>query len=191
MYLATDIDGQKQFRVCVRIVELDWCARVAAPQKIAHQPNKMLQPRILVDSSPNHKLSLTKNLSISTKTNNKVNTGNTMWSCNKTKNSISATSNNSNNTTTITTTTAATAANRLTARCARKNSSNGCGSQQRNYSAAMALNVTSSIHNLATFIILAVTLYSTTLCMAQLSGEYRKQAHALFSFLRTLFSISL
>lgn len=39
-----------------------------------------------------------------------------------------------------------------------------------------AINITSllSLHNLATFLILAITLYSTTICMAQFSGEYMK-----------------
>lgn len=34
-----------------------------------------------------------------------------------------------------------------------------------------AINISSSIYNLATFLILAITLYSTTLCMAELSGK--------------------
>lgn len=46
-----------------------------------------------------------------------------------------------------------------------------------------ALNITSSmsLHNLATFLILAITLYSTTICMAQLSGEYMKKKILFYS----------
>lgn len=42
-----------------------------------------------------------------------------------------------------------------------------------------ALNITSSIYNLATFLILVITLYSTTLCMAQLSGKYFSLSQSL------------
>lgn len=51
--------------------------------------------------------------------------------------------------------------------------------------ASPALNITSSLslHNLATFLILAITLYSTTICMAQLSGEYMTK---LVSFHRSV-----
>lgn len=49
-----------------------------------------------------------------------------------------------------------------------------------------AINITSSIHNLATFLILAITLYSTTLCMAQLSGKCSLLSHPLWFFFRTI-----
>ncbi|XP_031622419.1 uncharacterized protein LOC116340210 isoform X3 [Contarinia nasturtii] len=43
----------------------------------------------------------------------------------------------------------------------------------RRFTSTRALNISSSLHNLATFLILAITLYSTTICMAQLS-EHNK-----------------
>lgn len=65
---------------------------------------------------------------------------------------------------------------------------NSMGANQRrrrhsNHKSAVwspAINITSSIHNLATFLILAITLYSTTLCMAQLSGKYFPPSHFLY-----------
>lgn len=53
-----------------------------------------------------------------------------------------------------------------------------------------ALNISSSIYNLATFLILAITLYSSTLCMAQLSGEYTELMATNLHFSTVFVSVS-
>lgn len=119
----------------------------------------MVELRILVNSLHTDIIeqNLNKNLVISTKTS-QIKPVNKMWIL--TKGSVNTTDTRQN------------------ARCSSE--AMGCEThfkqrkQRKNSmestSSTKALNAT-KIHNLATFIILVVTLYSTTLCMAQLSGK--------------------
>lgn len=124
----------------------------------------MLQPRILVDS---HR---TDQQTSKFKTNNIVATN---WRCNKKTSLATKMSSKSKCFTSA------------TAKCAAHNSDEFNTTNKRRQTAhksaqvlSPTINISSplSIHNLATFVILAIILYSTSVCMAQLSGEY----HTLF-----------
>lgn len=118
----------------------------------------MLQPRILVDSHRVQNKQQT-NFKLNSPSADRQNNRNSiiMWSSKRCQKSTSSTF-------------------PATSTCI-----NSCTNKRRHYSVGRF--ATPSIHNLATFLILAVTVYSSTLCMAQLSGKStKKKIPFLFHF---------